>query len=368
LDETYGFGSQMTAKTIFFRYNGCVRKFIFALVLLLAIVFLITSFTEVQEILNILSTGSWYFIGLAAAVVMLWLLNVGASYQSIYHIVGVQESKIRLLFLAATAQFVNTVMPAVAGATAAAVFLTDGRRRGHSVGRVMAAWALFLVFDYAGLLFVVTLGLVVLDRRNIMHWGEIVAFGILVFIASAILLMLVLAMKSPRLLGRVLAACARFANRISHVFSRKDIVDTSRAFSFAHELADGMIKVREQPRLLLLPLLLALTNKILLVVVLLLIFLAFNTAFSIGTLVAGFGIAYLFVIVSPTPFGLGIVEGVMTLTLHSLRVPLEAATVITLAFRGLTFWLPWIFGMAAFRGITILDRKLDEAKLKEELN
>jgi uncharacterized membrane protein YbhN (UPF0104 family) len=103
---------------------------------------------------------------------MLWLLNVGASYQSIYHIVGVQESKIRLLFLAATAQFVNTVMPAVAGATAAAVFLTDGRRRGHSVGRVMAAWALFLVFDYAGLLFVVTLGLVVLDRRNIMHWGE----------------------------------------------------------------------------------------------------------------------------------------------------------------------------------------------------
>jgi glycosyltransferase 2 family protein len=106
----------------------------------------------------------------------------------------------------------------------------------------------------------------------------------------------------------------------------------------------------------------------LLVVVLLLIFLAFNIAFSIGTLVAGFGIAYLFVIVSPTPFGLGIVEGVMTLTLHSLRVPLEAATVITLAFRGLTFWLPWIFGMAAFRGITILDRKLDKAKLKEELN
>jgi glycosyltransferase 2 family protein len=345
-----------------------VRKFIFALILLLAIVFLITRFAEVQEIFNILRTGAWYYIGLAIAVMLLWLLNVGASYQAIYRIVGVQESMLRLLLLAAKAQFVNTVMPAVAGATAAVVFLTDGRRRGHSAGRVMAAWALFLVFDYAGLLFVVTLGLVVLDRRNIMHWGELVAFGILVLIAGVILMQLVLAMKAPHILGNVLAACARFANRISHIFSRKDIVDADRAHSFANELSDGMAKVHAQPRLLLLPLLLALTNKALLVLVLLLIFLAFNTAFSAGTVVAGFGIAYLFVIVSPTPFGLGIVEGVMTLTLRSLRVPLEAATVITLAFRGLTFWLPWLVGMAAFRGIAFLDRKPVDQKLKEELN
>jgi glycosyltransferase 2 family protein len=358
----------LTAKTIFFRYNDPVRKFIFALILLLAIVFLIASFAEVQEIFAILRAGVWYYLGLALLVMLLWLLNVGASYQTIYRIVGIQETKVRLLFLAAIAQFVNTVMPAVAGAPAAAIFLSDGRRRGHSAGRVMAAWALFLVFDYAGLLFAVTLGLIVLDRRNIIHWTELVAFSILISIASIILLQLVLAMKSPRTLGKLLAVCARFANRASHFFSRKDIVNENRAYSFANELADGMTKVRDQPRLLLLPLLLALTNKTLLVIVLLLIFLAFNTAFSTGTLVAGFSIAYLFVIVSPTPFGLGIVEGVMALTLHSLRVPLEAATVITLAFRGLTFWLPWVIGMAAFRGIHLLEPKSLKPKLKEELN
>jgi glycosyltransferase 2 family protein len=350
------------------RYNGFVRKFVFALVLLLAIVFLITRFTEVQGIINILRTGAWYYIGLAVAVVLLWLLNVGASYQAIYHIVGVQESRIRLLLLATAAQFVNTVVPAVAGASAAAVFLADGRRRGHPAGRVMAAWALFLVFDYAGLLFVVTLGLIVLDRRDIANWTELVAFGILILIASVILLQLILAMKAPRILGKVLAACARLANRVSHLISRKDTVDEHRAYTFASELSDGLAKVRGKPRLLLLPLLLAFTNKALLIGVLLLIFLAFNTAFSAGTLVAGFGIAYLFVIVSPTPFGLGIVEGVMTLTLRSLRVPLEAATVITLAFRGLTFWMPWLIGMAAFRGISFLDRKLIDPNLKEELN
>jgi glycosyltransferase 2 family protein len=345
-----------------------VRKFIFALVLLLAFVFLITRFTEVQGIVNILRAGAWYYIGLAVAVILLWLLNVGASYQAIYRIVGIEESKIRLLLLAATAQFVNTVMPAVAGVSAAAVFLTDGRRRGHSSGRVMAAWALFLVFDYAGLLFAATLGIIVLERRDIDHWTELIAFGILVLIASVILLQLILAMKAPHVLGSVLASCARFANRVSHIFSRKDLVDASRSHSFAIELADGMSKVHARPRLLLMPLLLAMTNKALMVVVLLLIFLAFNTAFSAGTIVAGFSIAHLFVIVSPTPFGLGIVEGMMTLTLRSLRVPLEAATVITLAYRGLTFWMPWLIGMIAFRGIAILDRKFGDRNLKGELN
>ncbi|HSV86112.1 MAG TPA: lysylphosphatidylglycerol synthase transmembrane domain-containing protein [Levilinea sp.] len=345
-----------------------MRKFFIALVLLLAFIFLITRYTEVQGIIDILRTGAWYYIGLAVGVVLLWLLNVSASYQAIYRIVGIQESKLRLLLLAATAQFVNTVMPAVAGASAAAVFLNDGRKRGHSAGRVMAAWALFLVFDYAGLLFVVMLGIVILHQRDILHWGELVAFGIVVLIACTILLQLILAMKAPHLLGRVLATGARWLNRAGHLIGRKDIIDANRAYSFASELSDGMTKMRGQPRQLLLPLLLALTNKALLIVVLLLIFLAFNIPFSAGTLIAGFGIAYLFVIVSPTPSGLGIVEPVMTLILRSLRVPLEAATVITLAFRGLTFWLPWLLGMIAFRGIAMLDRKTVGQNFKEELN
>jgi uncharacterized membrane protein YbhN (UPF0104 family) len=41
----------------------------------------------------------------------------------------------------------------------------------------------------------------------------------------------------------------------------------------------------------------------------------------------------------------------MTLALNSLRVPLAAAAVITLAYRGITFWLPLAYGMLAFRWV-----------------
>ena len=82
-----------------------------------------------------------------------------------------------------------------------------------------------------------------------------------------------------------------------------------------------------------------------------LVFLAFNVPVTLGTLVAGFSIGNLFNIVSPTPSGIGIVEGTLTLALASLRVPLAAATVVALVYRGIVIWLPLLLGMITFRWI-----------------
>ena len=83
--------------------------------------------------------------------------------------------------------------------------------------------------------------------------------------------------------------------------------------------------------------------------VLMCIFLAFQIPFSAGTIIGGFAISYLFLIVSPTPSGIGIVEGVMPLALSSLRVPWSQAMIVTLAYRGITFWIPLGLGAIAFR-------------------
>jgi uncharacterized protein (TIRG00374 family) len=92
-----------------------------------------------------------------------------------------------------------------------------------------------------------------------------------------------------------------------------------------------------------------LNNFALLLCVLAFTFLTLGTPFTIGTLVAGFAISYLFLIVSPTPSGLGVMEGVMTLVLTTLGVKLEAAALITLTYRFITFWFPLMVGAVAFR-------------------
>jgi uncharacterized protein (TIRG00374 family) len=68
-------------------------------------------------------------------------------------------------------------------------------------------------------------------------------------------------------------------------------------------------------------------------------------------LIASFSIGYLFYIVSPTPSGVGFVEGAMTLILTSLGLSLAISIVITLAFRGVTFWLTVLYGMLAMRWV-----------------
>ena len=65
------------------------------------------------------------------------------------------------------------------------------------------------------------------------------------------------------------------------------------------------------------------------------------------------------------PGGIGIAEGVFALTLRSLLVPLGAATVITLGFRGVTFWVPLVVGLFTFRLGSRLDSRRRATRLEK---
>lgn len=79
------------------------------------------------------------------------------------------------------------------------------------------------------------------------------------------------------------------------------------------------------------------------------LFQAFRQVTTFGPLVAGYAMGILFLNISPIPQGIGIVEATMALVFASLGVPSEGAIVITLTFRGLTFWLPLALGALVLR-------------------
>jgi hypothetical protein len=230
-----------------------------------------------------------------------------------------------------------------------AVFVSDARRRGLSSARVTVAGALFLLFDYFGFLCILALGLVVLLRRNRLDPGSLTAAAILLVLAMGLAGLLLLGARSAEALARVLVRAARFINRLLFPFIRREYLSEARAYSFASEVAEGLSALRANWRAYLVPAGLALLGKVLLIGVLLSTFMAFRQPFSAGTLIAGFSISYLFLIVSPTPAGLGFVEGIMPLTFMALGVPKTSAVLITVAYRGLTFWLPFGYGFIAFR-------------------
>jgi hypothetical protein len=193
------------------------------------------------------------------------------------------------------------------------------------------------------------LGLVVLFRRHNLNISEIVASIFLLLVALGIAALMYMGMRSSLTLGNILARMARLINHILWRFLHRPYLSEDRAHQFAMEIGEGLLELRARPQKLFPAFTLALLNKTLLISILFFTFLAFKAPFTIGTLVAGFSVAYLFMIVSPTPSGIGVVEGVMTLVLRSMYIPLGKAALISLAFRGITFWLPLVFGLLAFR-------------------
>jgi hypothetical protein len=243
------------------------------------------------------------------------------------------------------------------------MFLADGRNRGHPSGKVMVAWALYLLLDYAAFFCVLALGTVVLIRRNSLGTIQISASLFLLVIAVVMGSILYLAYRSTTALGNLLARMARVVNRLVRPLIHREYLSEARAHGFAEDVGSGLGALPGKPRSLVRPLLLAVLNKMILMGVLASCFLAFDVPFSVGTIVGGFAMTYLFVIVSPTPAGVGLVEGVMPVALRSLGVDFSQAVIITLAFRGLTFWLPLAVGAVAFRGLHVDTRRPTETPL-----
>jgi uncharacterized protein (TIRG00374 family) len=330
-----------------------MRRFLSGLILLLAVYFALSQFSELQRASEVLQRGNFLWIGLAIVVQLTWLVNLAVLYRAVYRLLNMEVSLPHLLPLVVTSNFVNVVAPS-AGMSGMAVFLRDARRHNLSRARVTLAGVLFVLFDYAGFLCVLMVGLAVLFRRNNLTAAEVGASLVLTTTALALAGLLLLGVRSARALERVLIRAARTINTLLHPLLRRDYLSEERAHTFALETAGGLSALRTGWRNYLLPLALALSSKALLITLLFLTFLAFKQPFSVGTLIAGFSIGFLSMIVSPTPMGIGVVEGAMTLALISLNVPREAATIITLAYRGLAFWLPFGYGFVTLR---VLERR-----------
>jgi uncharacterized protein (TIRG00374 family) len=325
-----------------------MRKFIITLVLFLAIVFVILRLSELKNIITTLQHSNYRFLLAALVIELIWLFNSATDYSSLYRIVGLKEKNYHLVLVATAANFVNVIAPSV-GIGGMAVFLDDATRRNHSTGKVTVVGVLYILFDYLAFLCVLTLAFIVLIRRNNLNAGEITAAVILLAIAAGFSFLLYLGYKSADRLGKALAWASRLINKIVRPFIHRTYLEEEKAHFFAQEVAEGIYMLRGKRKELLWPFLFALNNFALLICVLAFTFLALGTPFSVGTLIGGFAIGYLFLIVSPTPSGLGIVEGTMTVALNTLRVEWAAAALITLTYRVITFWFPLAIGAVAFR-------------------
>jgi uncharacterized protein (TIRG00374 family) len=330
-----------------------MRKFLLLIITFLAAAFVYLSLGEIEHIIATLNQGNFWFLLLAGLLQAGWFVVTGLTYLTLYRLLRMDGTIFKMTLISAAANFVNVIAPS-AGMGGMAVFISNASRNGQSPGKATVISMLFLFLDYLAFLFILTLGLIVLVRRNDLDASEITASLIMFAIAAGLGFLLYLGSKSADALGNVLSALAHFVNKIARPFIRREYLSESRAHKFAREMAEDLKNLPQHGRGLVTPLAYALLGKGLMMGILAISFLSFGVPFTAGVIIGGFSIAYLFLVVSPTPSGIGIVEGILPLALTSLNVPWSQAVIITLAYRGITFWIPLGIGAIALR---ILNRE-----------
>jgi len=256
-------------------------------------------------------------------------------------------------------RFVSVAAPS-GGVSGVLPFIQEARRRNVSVGPVLIVNLLYLILWYSTLGVFLFIGLLHLFFVHDLQWFEISNAIVLLLADMALVGGLAVAWTSPHRLEAILNWVGRLVDRVTGWWQRPSPLPPQRIARFINELDDAINEIRQVGyQSLSEPVMRAFLNEILNLGILFFVALAFGVRLSFGVLVASYSVGMLFFVMTPTPGGLGFVEGILILVMSSLDVPRESALVITLAYRGLTFWLPFILGFFAYRWFNRYLKRLD---------
>ncbi len=322
------------------------KRWILLALLVLFLLVVISRLTELEQLKNTLVQGQWELVIAALLAQAIYFTIFAGTYQAAFATVGITTRLRDLIPLTLGSLFINVVIPS-GGAGGAALFTDDLSRRGKPAARAATGVLLQLIADFVAFVIVLVPGLAYLFLVHDLKIYEILAALILLAITTGLSVILLLGIWKPDWLHGLFAWSQRSANWAFGRLNRSLALADDWAQKNADEFSQAAVAVAQNPSGLLRTVAVALLAHLADLSTLYLLFRAFHQPVSLGVLVSGYAVGVLFLIVSITPMGVGVVEGVLPLVLTSLGIPAAVATTVTLAFRGLTFWIPMLLGFLA---------------------
>jgi hypothetical protein len=325
-----------------------MRRIIFVIILFLGMLVLLTRFTAGTKLFFTLQEGIWWWVDLAIIIEVIYLLNQGAFYTSLYHFFGVRDRFKHIFNLTLAYNFVSVVLPG-GNLSGSALIVHDAICRGMEASRAIMLNFIYSLLSYTCFILILSLGFFYLITKNMLHLYETITAFLLLTLVLAQIFILLIAYFKPTWLIHFAASLARGLNWLSFPFVKRTILEPGQATSFAEEFGITVKFLTERWQKLWRSVTFAFLGEILRISILGILFLAFRQQINLGNLIAGYAVGILFVIISVTPGGTGIMEGIMAVVFASLGVPFEKAVVVTFAYRGITFWLPFVLGIFGLR-------------------
>jgi uncharacterized protein (TIRG00374 family) len=338
------------------------KIFISLIILGLFCYYIFRNYEVIRHTFNTTTSHLTGYLLLAIIGVLVGYYFLNKMYLKAFHMVKIKRTGFEMLSLQLQSLAINVVVP-TGGVSAAMIFAGDAKKRNESPA--LAINGLFITFlaDYSAIALMLILVLAYLSVINSLTTTVSISATIFLLLTFGAYLLTYLAAKKTTWISKTMTSLANLLIVPLFRLFKKTPNVSGGVHTFVEELGSAYNSIRKDPRDLTIAILLALLHHFMRLVTLYLIFASFGAYPAYRTLLAGYAIGALFVVVSPTPNGVGFVEGAMTIVFTSLGLPTALSATVTLIYRGLEFWIPFFIGFVLLQRTRLKDIRNETIEL-----
>ncbi len=327
------------------RFN---RRWFYVAIVLLFIAVVIVGWNEALQIVGILLEAAPGFLSLAVLSHVGYYLAQNGVYQGICQAVGLPYGYLQMLPLTVAWPFINVTVPTV-GLAGIALLADDARQRDLEPERGIVAGFLYLTFLYAAYGMTIWAALLYLLEHDLLQPYQVGAALAHAAGLTGIFLAIGLAGWAPGTMTGILDFLVGIGRRLARLFRRPAPRQEGSVAPIVTRCHEAVRRAVRHPKVLARALLFAAAAQGANLLCMWMVVRSLGRSLSPMQLTAVYGISYLVTLVSPSPQGIGFTEGATVNIFSSLGSSFQGAAAITLAFRGVTLWLPLLAGLLVVR-------------------
>ena len=309
------------------------------IILGLAVHFLLPQIPTIEKSLEVLKNMIWWLVALASFAQVMSYVGSGYTLQAILNSREHPFSIWRGILITLASYSVGLVAGGWVGG--AAVTYNWIHKDNSSPESAALASILPSLLNNAALTAVSIIGVIYLFFIHDLTKLQILGYGLVLVLLTALLLFAIFAIKRPEVIKRYAVKYSQWWAKL-----RRRDYQPEKTIASVERVIDAW-KSLDQGRWVR-PAIGAFAGVVFDMISLYLIFLAAGYRLNISVLFAGYGLPLMLgKIAFILPGGVGVIESSMVALFESLQVPSDVAVISILGYRLLSFWVPILFGFLA---------------------
>ncbi len=304
--------------------------------------------TSYKVLLDTIQDANLVLLGYAVLIGIGNLATYSFIYQKSIALVSKKQQYPEFLNKTFAFLFINISTPL--GLTGASAYLTRYLVK-KGLSNIQAVFGLLIANLSINVSFLFILGFTVFSLSNANHLEpyQTLAAELLLLMNVGLFLATFFIIVLPSFSGKAAHFIVNIINSLTRTLIRKELLAGKTSDDYILETITISKRFDRSFGKFASTIPLSLTYHLINISVLFLSFAAFGQTIDLWKVISLYGIIFLFAIVSPTPYGIGIVEGLAHTAAISLGIDSSVSLVAILTYRVATIWLPAIAGLINLR-------------------